>query len=96
MLEEVLSKLLDLGFTLFFIIMVEIFRHEVRQRLSISIECCNDAMMLHGSMVYSDRAVLSSFRDAGHGSALRLIPDHRRYTMRARPGLMPCCMIFPI
>ena len=57
----------------------------------------NAAMMLHESMVCSDRAVLSSMIRtlywlscvnarinnasrplSGHGSALRLIPDHRR------------------
>ena len=50
-LEEVLSKLLDLGFTLFSVLMVEILLHDpaaAHKRLSIGIEFCDDAAWIDG------------------------------------------------
>ena len=50
-LEEVFSKLLDLAFTLFSVIMVEILLHDpvaVHKRLSIGVEFCDDAAWIDG------------------------------------------------
>ena len=50
-LEEMLRKLLELGFALLSVILVEVIFHDPvapQQGLSIGIECCDDAAWIDG------------------------------------------------
>ena len=57
-LEEMLCKLLDLGFALLSVISVEVLFHDpvaAKQELSIGIECCDDAAVLIDSCKGKDQ-----------------------------------------